>query len=124
MALRDKLTSRVQPMLEPGEQVQQVFMAQGGANPFFALVSIWVVIFTGKYRIVAVTDRAIVVFKGKSISPSFPAELLGRGPRHIMGPAKGFWSKCNVGPEKLWVHKRFHKDVNAADAATATQLPS
>jgi hypothetical protein len=118
MALRDKLAERVQPMLEPGEQIQQVFMAQGGPSPYWMFLTYWVVIFGAKYRIVAVTDRAIVVFKGSSMVPSKPKGLLGRGPRHIIGPATGLWGKCTVGPEQLWVHKRFHKDVLAADTAT------
>ena len=27
------------------------------------------------------------------------------------------WGKITVGGERTWVHKRFHKDVQAADAA-------
>jgi hypothetical protein len=33
VALRDKLKERVQPLLEPDEEVQQVFLAQSGPNP-------------------------------------------------------------------------------------------
>ena len=39
MALRDKLVERVQPFLEPGEQVQAVFLAQTGPNPFLGGLS-------------------------------------------------------------------------------------
>jgi hypothetical protein len=34
MALRDKLHERVQPHLQPGEQVEEVFPAQGGVSPW------------------------------------------------------------------------------------------
>jgi hypothetical protein len=34
-----------------------------------------------------------------------------------IGPASGLWWKCESLGEKLYVHKRFHKDVEAADAA-------
>ncbi len=118
MALRDKLVERVQPMLEPGEQIQQVFMARGGPNPMWGLLTAWVA-FAAKYRIVAVTDRGVVVFKAGSFVPTKPSVLLGRSPRHVFGPVSGVWAKCTVGPEQLWVHKRFHKDVEAADAGTA-----
>ncbi len=122
MALRDKLRDRVQPFLAPGEQIEQIFLAQGGPNPLLQLVTIWIVIFGAKYRIVAVTDRAIVVFKGGSFVPSQPKVLLGRSQRHVMGPTSGLWAKCMIGPEQLWVHRRFHKDVTAADETTAAVL--
>jgi len=40
MALRDKLEERVQPLLEPAEQVQEVWWAQTGPNPNFVLADL------------------------------------------------------------------------------------
>ena len=35
MSLRDKLAKRARPYLEPGEQIQAVFMAQSGVSPYW-----------------------------------------------------------------------------------------
>ena len=56
MAIREKLRERVQPFLEPGEQVQAVFPAQTGPNPNFMFLT-WLVIFWTKYVVVAATDK-------------------------------------------------------------------
>jgi len=118
MALRDKLRERVQPMLEPGEVIHSVFMAQT-ASPYWSLVSYWIVIIKGGYRVVAVTDRNIVTFKASSLAPSKPKALLRRLPRGPIGPFEGkLWGKVTIGGETMWVNRRFHGDVTAADAAT------
>ena len=116
MALRDKLKERVQPLLEPGEQVQQVFMAQA-ASPYWVIISYWILIVKGGYRIVAVTDRNIVVFKAGAFMPSKPGKLLQRLPRTAIGPLSGkLWGTATLGSEKLWISRRFFSDVTAADA--------
>ena len=117
MALRDKLRERVQPYLEPGEQVQQVFLASSGMNPTGAamLGALGVMLLT-KPKVVAVTDRGIVLLKASKLLPSKPTGLEARGPHVYLGPVKGLWAQIHLG-EKLYVHKRFHKDVQAADAA-------
>ena len=33
-SLREKLAERAGPYLQPGEQIQQVYMAQGGPSPY------------------------------------------------------------------------------------------
>jgi hypothetical protein len=122
MALRDKLRERAAPFLEPGEQVRQVFMAQSGPSPLFALVSYWIVIIAGHYAIVVVTDRAVVVLRAGKLRPSVPKAPLQRLPRSTrLGPVSGLWGKVQLGGERYWVHKRFHKDVEAADADLAAQ---
>ena len=57
MALRDKLAARVQPLLEPGEQVQAVFVTQTGPSPYWVLLTT-LIFFTVKRRIIVATDRA------------------------------------------------------------------
>jgi hypothetical protein len=121
MALREKLRERAGPFLEPGEQVREVFMAQSGPSPLFALVSYWIVIIAGQYVIVVVTDRAVVVLKASKVRPSFPKSALLRLPRLTLGPVSGLWGKVQLGGERYWVNKRFHKDIEAADADLANR---
>jgi hypothetical protein len=119
MALRDKLASRAQPFLEPGEQVQQIFTAQVGPNPWMIpAIGPILVVFLSKIRVIAVTDRAVLVFNSSKLTAK-PTALLQRLPRQTrLGPIEGkLWGKITVGGERTWVHKRFHKDVQAADAA-------
>ncbi len=125
MGIRNKLEKNVQPHVEPGETLQAAFPAQGGLNP-------WLIVFTGylifmwlaKYVIVAVTDRRILVFKASPLATTKPKELLGTFPRETrFGPVSGIFGKIELGGTKYYVHRRFHKEVEAADAAPATAAP-
>ena len=126
MGIRKKLEKNVQPHLEPGETLQAAFPAQGGPNP-------WVIVLTGylifmwlaKYVIVAVTDRRIVVFKASPLATTKPKEVLGTFPRETrFGPVSGIFGKIEVGGTKYYVHRRFHKEVEAADAAPSAAAPA
>ena len=33
-----------------------------------------------------------------------------------IGPASGMWWKCETLGDRMFVHKRFHKDIEAADS--------
>jgi hypothetical protein len=37
-----------------------------------------------------------------------------------LGPGTGVWTQIRAGSEKLRVHRRFYKDIEAADSALAT----
>lgn len=116
MALRDKLRERSQPMLEPGEEIQEVFLAQTGPTPWLGLLTtfIW---FAIKRRIVVVTDRAIVVMSAGWWTGSSPKSIVARLQRATrIGPLSGLWAKATIGGEKVHIHKRFHGDVASADA--------
>lgn len=126
MALRDKLKERVQPMLQEGESVEQIFLAQTGASP-------WLMGFAGgvlvmmfvKRRIVVVTDRRIVILRAGKLSGTYPKEVLGEVPRQTqLGPISGLWSKIMLAGESMWVHRRFKKDIDEADAALRTPPPA
>jgi hypothetical protein len=119
MGMREKLIARVQPLL-PGETIQQVFLAQSGVSPWIGNTFGFLGQAVVRRRIVAVTERAIVVFSA-DFNGTKPKELLRRLPRGTkIGPAKGLWSPINLGgDEKAWTHSRFHKDVQAADAVSA-----
>ena len=124
--MNKKLEKNVQPHLEPGETLQAVFPAQGGINP-------WMLAFTGylifmwlaKYVIIAVTDKRIVVFKASPLATTKPKEVLATFPRDTrLGSVSGIWGKIELGGTKYYVHKRFHKEVEAANAAPATAAPA
>src|SRR6266540_1547395 len=77
-ARRDKLRKNVQPVLQPGETVEQVFIAQGGMTPWVAnmplfgalgalVMQSWV-----SRRIIAVTDRAVVVIQASKFAATSP----------------------------------------------------
>ena len=122
MAIREKLQQRTAPFLEAGEEGRQVFMAQSGPSPFFALISYWVVLVAGQYVIGVVTDQTIVVLKASKLRPSVPKSVLLRLPRTTpLGPVSGLWGKIELGGARYWVHKRFHKDIEAADAELAAK---
>lgn len=117
--LRDKLRVRTEKMLEPGEQVEQVFLAQSGPDPNLVFLT-YLVLFFSKFRVVAVTDRSIVVLSAGLWRQSFPKGVVERLPRSTrLGPPSGaLWSRVNLpGTKKTWVHRRFYHDVEAADAA-------
>ncbi|SNS74671.1 hypothetical protein SAMN05421812_101633 [Asanoa hainanensis] len=116
MSLRDKLVARTQPLL-PEEQVQQVFLAQSGVSPWLSGLAGLLGETLVRRRIVAVTDRSIVVF-ATSFSGTKPIAVVRRLPRATqIGPAKGIWARINVGDEKTWSHAKFRKEIRAADAA-------
>jgi hypothetical protein len=117
MALREKLVERAAPYLEPGEQVQAVFVGQSGPSPYWSLLTAWIVILQAGYRTFVVTDRAIVVLRNGRLSGTKAKALHLRGPRNVvLGPATGLWGQIQL-DTRYWVHKRFHKDIAAADAA-------
>ena len=92
-------------------------MGQTGPSPAFVLLT-YLVMFFSKFYVVVVTDRAILLLRSGVIVPSKPKELAERLPRAVrIGPLSGLWGKTEaLGAKPMWVHKRFHKDVAAADA--------
>jgi hypothetical protein len=118
MALRDTLIKRVTPFLEPGEEVEVVFAAQSGPNPWWSVVWGWLaMVVTGSFSYVTVvtTDRANVVLRNVRMFRFRPAAVLFRGPRESLGNPSGIWGKISVGGERYWVHRRFHGDVRLAN---------
>lgn len=113
MALRDKLRERSQPFLEPGEEIQQIFLAQT-ASQYQLVIPIWFLL-SNRYRVVAVTDRAVVVLEAARMVNSKPTAVRTRLPRNTpLGTPSGIWAVLELGGEKLRVHKRFHNDIEEA----------
>jgi uncharacterized protein DUF2510 len=152
VSLRKKLAERARPYLEPGEHIQAVFKAQSGASPYwqgliaglvvfvalnlqaifhagFLVTEVGVVValmiaFSVLFRVhhVVVTDRAIVVLDA-SMWTNRPTRLRLRHPRNFyFGRMSRIWGKFVLDNTKYWVHRRFHKDVAAADADAGLTL--
>ena len=120
MAIRDKMVTKAQPYLQPGEQVQAVFAGQK-INQWWVMLSALILLFGNEYRTVVVTDRRILVLRGTRWTQTTIKGVLAELPRGtLIGPASGLWWKCTSLGAPLYVHKRFHKDVLAAD----TQRPA
>jgi hypothetical protein len=117
MAIRDQMASNAAPFLQPGESIQAVMSAQT-TSQYFALISYWIIIFSNAYRVVVVTDRRILVCRSGRFRLTPVKEVLREVPRQtVIGPAKGLWYRTDALGEKLYIGKRFHKDIALADAA-------
>src|SRR5436190_1705393 len=116
LAIRDKIRENAAPFLDPGEQIQDVFAGQTFSQ-YWAVISFLIVLFKSSYRCVVVTDRRIAVFDTGKAAMGTPKKLLRSLPRTTqIGPASGLWYKTEILGERLYIHKRFHKDIADADA--------
>lgn len=117
MGIRDQIQKNASKLLEPGETIQAVFSAQTGPNPNYAFIT-WLVAFFAKYVSVIATDRRILLVKSSIWRRSALGDIIDTYPRETkLGPASGrLWSKIELGGNSYWVHRRFSKDVQAADA--------
>lgn len=117
LGVREKIRSKVAPMLDAGEQIQEVFPATTMGLLMTALLDRILFFMPSTHRIVVVTDRRIAVFRSGKFTQGNPKKLLRSVPRNTkIGPPKGVTYKTKVLGEKMFVHKRFHKDVENADA--------
>jgi hypothetical protein len=117
MALRDKISSNFSSLLQPGETVQQVFVGQTKSGWWQALGLLGLLIARPKMRAVAATDRRIIVADGSIWAISKVNGLVSEHPRSTdLGQPSGLWWRTDALGEPLFVHKRFHKDVEAANA--------
>ena len=117
MAIRDKIAKNAAPLLQPGETIQAVIPGQT-TSQYFALISYWIIIFKNAYRVIVVTDRRILVCASGRIAMSPVKAVLRELPRATrIGPATGLWYKTEALGERLYINRRFFKDIAAADAA-------
>jgi hypothetical protein len=116
MAIRDKMRANAAHVLQPGEAVESVFAAQT-TSQLFALVSYWIIILSDAYRVIVVTDRRILVCKSGRFRMTPVKEILREVPRYVqIGPPSGLWYKTEALGERMYIGKRFHKDIKNADA--------
>jgi len=121
MALRDSMRSSAAQFAQPGETIQEVFGAQTASPWMIPLVGAVITLFINRYRIFAVTDQRILVLDAGKMSMKTARGVLTQLPRSTqLGPATGLWHTIPTDAGKLWVHRRFFKDIAAADAAIAT----
>ena len=114
IAIRDKIIENSQQFLNPGEQVQAVMGGQTLSGYWSLLSSL--VFFWNNYRAVLATDRRIIVLHCGKMRMGKPKSLVRELPRATkIGPASGLWYKCESLGEKMYIHKRFHKDIATAD---------
>src|SRR5580700_3980987 len=100
MALRDAMRESAAPYLRPGEPIQAVFGAQTASPLLAGLTGIFVFLDAGK----------VSMKKARGVVTELP-----RSTR--LGPGTGVWHQIQAGSEKLRVHRRFYKDIEAADSA-------
>ncbi len=111
------------PLLEDGEVIEQVFGAQP-MSQYWVLVSLWILVLRNRYRVVIVTDRRIVVARSGRFTQTPIAGVLRVLPRSTrIGPATGLWFRTESLGERLYIHRRWHKDVAAADGAAPVDQP-
>ena len=117
MALRDSMRDSAAQYLRPGEPVQAVIGAQTSSQWLAALTGIFVFLHLNRYRILAVTPTRIVVLDAGRSSMKKARGVVMELPRSTrLGPGTGMWHQVPAGQEKLRVHRRFFKDLDAADS--------
>jgi hypothetical protein len=115
IAIRDKIIENSQQFLQPGEQVQAVLGGQTVSGWWGALSSL--MYFWNHFRAVLVTDRRIIVLDSGKVRMGVPKGHVRDLPRSTkIGPPKGLWYRTDALGEKLYIHKRFHKDIELADS--------
>jgi hypothetical protein len=117
-SIRDKITTNAQGFLQPGEQVQAGFPAQTKNGYWVPLTGFFGFVFINKYRNVIATDRRILLTDAGRWSTAKSKSVIAEFPRSTsLGDPKGVWWKTEALGQTLYIHKRFHKDVEAANAA-------
>jgi hypothetical protein len=120
MALREKLRTKAQPLLNPGETIEQIFPAQGGAHPLlvtsFGLVGLLLMAKWLKFYVVARTDQSLILFGGGASGK--PKNVIARLPLDTpIGPVKGiFFAPLTLDDRRVWVHRWFFPDARAASS--------
>ena len=125
MKIREKLRARVEPMLAPAERLEHVFPVQTGGPPWllgigagFGVLGVVLISTVFQPRIVAVTNTAIVIFKADKLTGTRPKAVIQRLLRDTpLPPLRGsIWGKTELDGATMYVHRRFFKDYEAAQA--------
>ena len=120
MALRDSMRESAGQFLRPGEQLQAVIGAQTASQWLAGLTGVFVFLGLNRYRILAVTPDRILVLDAGKVSMKRARGVVMELPRSTrLGPGTGMWHRIPAGSETLRVHRRFFKDIEAADSAAA-----
>lgn len=98
-------------------------MAQAGPSPLLIPgIGPMLVMAFSKYRVVVVTDRAVVLLRASKLVPSKIKHFDERLPRSTrVSPNRGMlWGKVEIGGQRHYVHRRFYQDCANADARPVT----
>jgi hypothetical protein len=118
VALRDSMRESAAQYVRPGETIQAVIGAQTASQWLAALTGFLVVLGLNHYRILAVTLARILVLDAGKTSMKRARGVVTELPRSTrLGPGTGMWHQIPAGQETLRVHRRFFKDIEAADTA-------
>lgn len=118
MALRDSMRESAAQYVRPGETIQAVIGAQTASQWLAALTGFLVFLGLNHYRILAVTLARILVLDAGKTSMKRARGVVTELPRSTrLGPGTGMWHQIPAGQETLRVHRRFFKDIEAADTA-------
>ncbi len=108
------------PYLQPGEPVQAVIGAQTASQWVAGFAGIFVFLGLNRYRILVATPARILVLDAGKTSMKKARGVVTELPRSTrLGPGTGLWHRIPAGTENLRVHRRFFKDLDAADSALA-----
>ena len=80
MAIRDKFRDSVQPLLQPGEEIQAVFGAQSHSAWLMVVTGIFPFLFFNKYYVIAATDRRIVIARSGAFQVAKAREIVAEAP--------------------------------------------
>jgi hypothetical protein len=106
------------PYLEPGETIQAVIGAQTASQYLAALTGVFVFLGLNNYRILVATPQRILILDAGRTSTKKARGVVGELPRSAqLGPGSGVWHRIPANGENLRVHRRFFRDLAAADSA-------
>jgi hypothetical protein len=122
--MTSKLLGSVQALL-PDENIGYAIVGQKGLRPTWRFLSFWLIV-ANRPRIIALTDRDIVVMKAGQMrwQRATAKSVLFRVARTTLGPVRGSWTKLHVGDERIWVSSRAYPLIEKADAEMATLQPA
>lgn len=117
MAIRDSMRESAAQFLHPGEQIQAIFAGQTRSPLMLPLLGSLLMLILNKYRIVVATDQRILVLDAGRWRMGKARGVVTELPRSTrLGPGNRVWHKVDAGTGTLYVHRRFFKDIDAADA--------
>jgi hypothetical protein len=120
MALRDAQLNSSAQYLHPGETAEAVFGAQTASQWLVPATGFIGFLIMNHYRIVVVTQQRILVLDAGAMGIKKARGVVTELPRSTrLGPGSGIWHVIPANGEKLRVHRRFFKELQAADAAIA-----
>jgi hypothetical protein len=122
MAIRDKIRTNAAPQLRPGEEIQSVLVGQT-SSMWLMLLGALPFLIVNQYYTIIVTDQRVLVCRSGKLTSTAVKSVARELPRQtIIGPAHGLWYKTDALGETMFIHKRWHKDIETADSL-ANQKP-